>query len=138
MTAPRSAVNSPDLVPLRIPGLAQPLQLYVHGEEDQHVSRRLREEGIWEPFETSLLLGLLRTGDVFVDVGANIGYFSVLAASCVGDTGKVFAFEPDPENFRLLVANTALNGVECRVRPVAAALSDAAGQGQFGCMASAD
>jgi FkbM family methyltransferase len=124
-------VNSPDLVPLRIPGLAQPLQLYVHGEQDQHVSRRLREEGIWEPFETSLLLALLCPGDVFVDVGANIGYFSVLAATRVGDTGAVFAFEPDPENFRLLVANVARNDLGYQVTPVAAALSDAAGQGQL-------
>lgn len=124
-------MNSHDPVPLRIPNVAHPLQLYVHGEQDQHVSRRLREDGIWEPFETSLLVALLRQGDVFVDVGANIGYFSVLAANCVGDTGAVFAFEPDPENFRLLLANIALNGVEHRVRPVAAALSDVAGRGHL-------
>jgi FkbM family methyltransferase len=111
--------------------VAQSLRLCIHGEQDQHVSRRLREEGVWEPFETSLLLALLRPGDVFVDVGANIGYFSVLAASRVGDTGAVFAFEPDPENYRLLVANAALNGVAHRVTAVAAALSDAAGQGRL-------
>lgn len=118
-------------IPLHIPNLPQPLHLYVHGERDQYVSRRLREEGIWEPYETSLVLELLRPGDVFVDVGANIGYFSVLAASVVGEQGAVFAFEPDPENYRLLLANIALNALQHSITPVHAALSDAAGEGQL-------
>jgi FkbM family methyltransferase len=122
---PASAVD------LRIPGLPRPLRLYVHGERDQFVSRRIREEGVWEPFETSLVLGLLRPGDVFVDVGANIGYFSVLAASVVGAQGAVFAFEPDPDNYRLLCANAELNGMERCITAVAAALSDVAGEGQL-------
>jgi FkbM family methyltransferase len=118
-------------VTLRIPELPQPLQLHVHGEQDRHVSRRIREEGVWEPYETSLLLSLLRQGDVFVDVGANIGYFSLLAASLVGEQGAVFAFEPDPDNYRLLLANAELNGMEHRITAVEAALSDAAGEGQL-------
>lgn len=128
-------MNSPTAlaapIPLRIPNLSQPLHLYLHGERDQYVSRRLREEGIWEPYETSLLLELLRPGDVFVDVGANIGYFSVLAASRVGEQGAVFAFEPDPDNYRLLLANAALNALQQRITPVQAALSDVAGDGQL-------
>jgi FkbM family methyltransferase len=111
--------------------MPQALQLYVHGEQDQCISRRLRDEGIWEPFETSLLLRWLRPGDVFVDVGANIGYFSLLAASAIGPDGAVFAFEPDPENHRLLLANAALNGLAGRITAVEAALSDAAGDGQL-------
>ncbi|MEZ5502207.1 MAG: FkbM family methyltransferase [Halioglobus sp.] len=118
-------------IDLRIPGLSRSLQLYLHGEQDRYVSRRLREEGIWEPFETSLLLGLLRPGDVFVDVGANIGYFTILAASAVGEQGAVFAFEPDPDNYRLLCANAVLNGLAHCVTAVEAALSDAAGEGQL-------
>jgi FkbM family methyltransferase len=86
---------------------------------------------VWEPYETSLLLGLLRPGDVFVDVGANIGYFSVLAASVVGAQGAVFAFEPDPDNYRLLCANAGLNGLDCSITAVEAALSDVAGEGQL-------
>ena len=46
-------------VDLRIPGLRDSLRIHVHGEQDLHVSRRLREEGIWEPYETALLLSLL-------------------------------------------------------------------------------
>lgn len=118
-------------IALRIANLPQPLHLHVHGDQDQYVSRRLREEGIWEPYETSLLLELLRPGDVFVDVGANIGYFSVLAASVVGEQGGVFAFEPDPDNYRLLLANAALNALQQCITPIQAALSDVAGEGQL-------
>lgn len=118
-------------IALRISGLSRPLHLYVHGEQDRFVSQRLREEGIWEPFETSLVLSLLRPGDVFVDVGANVGYFSVLAASMVGPRGAVFAFEPDPDNCRLLRANAELNDLGHCITVVEAALADATGDGQL-------
>lgn len=118
-------------IALRIPDLPQPLQLYIHGEQDKHVSRRIREEGIWEPYETSLVLSLLQPGDVFVDVGANIGYFSVLAASVIGECGKVFAFEPDPDNFRLLQANAALNGLQERISAAEAGLAETAADGRL-------
>lgn len=58
----------------------------------------------------------LGPGDTVVDVGANIGAFSILAASIVGPTGRVIAFEPMPETFERLCANVKLNGlnnVEC-------------------------
>jgi FkbM family methyltransferase len=41
-------------------------------------------------------------GDVVVDIGAHIGYYTLLFASLVGESGKVIAFEPDPANFRVL------------------------------------
>jgi FkbM family methyltransferase len=118
-------------VPLRVTGLDRTLKLRLHDERDRFVSRRIRESGIWEPFETKLVLGALAEGCVFVDVGANIGYFSVIAAEAVGDAGKVFAFEPEPENFALLQANLSLNDLEGRVVPVRAALSDTKGQGRL-------
>src|SRR5262245_48280046 len=48
----------------------------------------------YEPGVTDAIVTALRPGDVFVDVGANIGYFTVLAAAVVGDRGRVIAFEP--------------------------------------------
>jgi FkbM family methyltransferase len=118
-------------VTLRVSGLDHAVQLYVHGEQDQFVSRRIREEGVWEPYETSLLLALLQPGDVFVDVGANIGYFSVLAASVVGAEGAVFAFEPDPDNCRLLQASADLNGQQQLITVVEAGLADTQGEGHL-------
>lgn len=125
------ALTSTTPVPLNVPHISRPLELHVHGEQDRHVSRRLREEGIWEPYESSLLLSLLRPGNVFVDAGANIGYFSVLAASVVGSGGAVFAFEPDPDNYRLLQANVEHNGMMDSITTVKAALSDTPGEGRL-------
>lgn len=124
-------MTTPEPVTLRIPNLPAPLQMHVHGEQDAFVSRRIREEGIWEPYETSLLLSILGPGDVFVDVGANIGYFSLLAASVVGEGGTVFAFEPDPDNFSLLQRNIALNAQQAGVVAVQAALAADAGEGEL-------
>jgi FkbM family methyltransferase len=119
-----------EAVTLRIPGMQTALQMYVHGPEDKHVSRKIRDQGLWEPFETSLIVSRLNTGDVFVDVGANIGYFSIIAASLVGDQGQVYAFEPDPENYRLLEKNCAHNFSQLNVHAVCGGLSsrDCAGQ----------
>lgn len=68
--------------------------------------------GEWEP-ETSLaLLDILRPGMTFVDVGANMGYFTCLAGLAVragGANGQVWAFEPDPESYEFLADNVALN-----------------------------
>ena len=117
-------------IPLQIPELAHELALFVHGARDRVISPRLRAEGIWEPFETRLIMSLLKPGQVFVDVGANLGYFSVLAASCVGPAGKVFAFEPESDNFNLLRRNIEHNNYSEVIRAEMAGLSaqDEAGQ----------
>jgi len=57
----------------------------------------------------SLIAERLRPGDVFYDLGANIGLFSLLAARCVGDSGKVFSFEPDAVNAERLRRNSKRN-----------------------------
>lgn len=122
-------MNSEQPVSLQVPGLAQALFLHVHPEGDQVISPRLRAEGIWEPYETQLLLALLQPGDVLVDVGANIGYFSLIAAAAVGEQGRVIAFEPHATNFDLLQRNVALNDFASRIECVCAGLSDRAGAG---------
>ena len=76
----------------------------------EFVDRTIFCTGEWEPRETALIAGLLHPGDVFVDVGANIGYFTLLASQMVGATGRVIAVEASPRTFRLLEANVRLNG----------------------------
>lgn len=73
------------------------------------VDRTIFCTGEWEPRETALIADLLRPGDVFVDVGANIGYFTLLASRLVGATGQVIAIEANPRTFKLLEANVRLN-----------------------------
>ena len=66
--------------------------------------------GKYEEQTTSLFERTLKPGMVILDVGAHVGYFSLLAARLVGSEGKVFSFEPDPINYELLVQNIELNG----------------------------
>ena len=68
--------------------------------------------GLFELRETQVVLGSVGRGDTFVDVGANVGYYTLLAAKLVGEEGRVIAFEPDPESFALLERNVRLNGFE--------------------------
>ena len=60
--------------------------------------------------ETRILEQLIKPGMTVVDIGANIGYYSLLFARCVGPHGKVFAFEPDPTNLELLKKNVERSG----------------------------
>lgn len=66
--------------------------------------------GAYEPDETALCKRRIKNGETVIDIGANIGYFTLLFARLVGKEGKVFAFEPDPTNFRLLEKNVKANG----------------------------
>ncbi len=83
--------------------------------------------GLYELTTARLIQRLLRPNDHMVDGGANLGYFTMLAAQCVGPTGRVDAFEPQPDNRARLVEHLRLNGLTDRVRVHDAALSDRAG-----------
>lgn len=67
--------------------------------------------GIWEPSITAYLTRALAPGDIFIDVGANVGYDTLLASHLVGPTGTVHAIEASPHVYGLLIENLALN--EC-------------------------
>jgi FkbM family methyltransferase len=83
---------------------------------------------VYEVATTEYVTSHLVPGAVFVDVGANHGYFSMLAASRVGARGRVVAFEPNPAVFSQLAGHVRLNGFESRVTLVPMALSDAAAE----------
>ncbi len=65
-----------------------------------------------EPYESELFLSCLAPGMTVLDVGANIGYYTVHAARAVGPGGRVHAFEPDPRTAQSLRANVRLNALE--------------------------
>ena len=69
----------------------------------------------------------LREGDVFCDIGANIGLYSLMAAARVGDSGQVYSFEPLAANFASLVENIRRNGFAGRMTPFSLALTDVPG-----------
>lgn len=72
----------------------------------------------------------LKPGDIFYDIGANVGFFSVISARLVGPTGQVYAFEPVPENVRLLAHNVALNQFT-QVSVLPKAVSSSCGRGEL-------
>ncbi len=82
--------------------------------------------GLFEPRETRLIAELLASGDIFLDVGAHIGWFSTIAARCVGSTGKVIACEPYPTNAVRLRENLTQNNCT-NVRVVEAAMGSQPG-----------
>lgn len=81
------------------------------------------EEQLW-------LAAHLNHGDTFYDVGANIGFFTLIAAKIVGPEGRAVAFEPLPANVEQLRRNVALNNF-ANVTVIAAAISDRESMGQF-------
>jgi FkbM family methyltransferase len=90
----------------------------------------LEKNQICDPPLTAAIAGLLDEGDVFFDVGANVGLYSLYALQNVGKTGAVYAFEANPEMFRILT----LNGVQNRAANLHAfnvAVSDRPGTATF-------
>jgi FkbM family methyltransferase len=94
--------------------------------------RHLYKYGRYEPELTRFLCRtlLLEPGDVVIDIGANMGWYSLLAERLASAPVDIFAFEPDPENFGLLTENLALNA-SALVTPVQQALAETTGELQL-------
>jgi FkbM family methyltransferase len=96
----------------------------------QHLGLIVRGARSYEPRYVSALKAAINEGDTVFDVGANIGFYSVLFSTWVGARGKVIAFEPDPANIKLLRRNLQLNDCDNVVlRPVA--LTNTCGEQTF-------
>ena len=87
--------------------------------------------GAYEPELQAALADLIAPGSVAYDVGANIGYVALLLCRAVGETGRVFAFEPFPANLERLRANLELNDQAARVTVVPGAVVDREGETRF-------
>jgi FkbM family methyltransferase len=98
----------------------EPFTFAVHESDDLYISSNIRDKGRWEPFETEIFSRLLTADVEFFDIGANIGWYSVLGGRCLQRRGTVHAFEPVPENVALLARNVAANALtNVRVNPFA-------------------
>lgn len=77
--------------------------------------------GLYEPSVAQLIYQCLKPGDIFYDIGANAGYFTLVAAKAVGTSGKVIAFEPMTRSFNTVREQVALNSLEqiCDVEKLA-------------------
>jgi FkbM family methyltransferase len=94
------------------------IQLFPEGE----IAEFLTVQRFFEATELALVSAYLRPGMTVIDVGANIGVYSILAEKRMGGTGNIWAFEPSLESFHRLERNLLLNGCR-RVRPFRLALS---------------
>jgi len=83
-------------------------KMYV--DAGQRIGDELLMDGVFEKYETELFKKMAQDGKVVVDIGANIGYYTLIAAKLVGSKGTVYAFEPEPSNYKLLYKNIQANG----------------------------
>lgn len=86
---------------------------------------------ILHPRITEILNQLIQSGNMVVDAGANVGFYTLLAAKRVGKEGRVISFEPDPRNLLMLEKNVLLNDVSGVVQIEPKALSDIEGKKNF-------
>jgi FkbM family methyltransferase len=116
-------------------GITAQLGAYRLNLEFSNVSARMMYYGTYESDEQQVILSRVREGMVALDVGANLGYFTLLMASLVGKSGRVYAFEPNPRLHAMLAANIALNpGLDDgRLNAVPAAVGAQTGRMQFFC-----
>lgn len=117
----RQVVIAEDLVLMEVEGS----KMYLKPREHTFATALLLGKA-YEKCETDLLSEVVEEGMVVIDCGANIGYYTLLAAKLVGERGKVFAFEPEPSNYALLVKNIEANGYH-NVVPARKAISNKTG-----------
>lgn len=101
-------------------------KMYVDSS-DEGVGQPLIKFGVFGELQTKHFKEQIKKGMTVLDIGANIGYYTLIAARLVGDEGKVIAFEPDPTNFALLKKNVEGNGYK-NVILVQKAVSNKAGE----------
>lgn len=108
------------LTKLLIPKVTEPVICHLlHGfdmlidpSHDSGVENSLYYFGTYEKGTLDFIQKNLQPGDVFLDIGGNIGLMSIYAAKCVGEKGKVYAFEANPETATLLEQNLQLNNLK--------------------------
>lgn len=86
--------------------------LNIFPKTDTGVERSLYYTGTYEKGLLNLFKDFLKTGDTFIDIGANIGLMSIFASKIVGEKGNVYSFEPNPTTLNILHKNLALNSVQ--------------------------
>jgi FkbM family methyltransferase len=130
-----SRIVSPDFRPTAGHLLTQPLPPHEHlvlvpdsdvgpiltDSRDKEIGGWLRDRRTWAQAEGRFLRNVLKPGMNAIDIGANIGYFTLLCAHAIGPTGRVLAIEAEPEFVLQLRENVALNALQnVEVLPVAA------------------
>lgn len=109
---------------------ASGLKMYVDSR-DVSISPHLILDGVWEEWTEAVLRRLLRQGMSVIEVGANVGYFTLTMARAVGPTGRVIAFECDSELAQTARDNIEINGLQRTATIVERAVGDRDGTAAF-------
>lgn len=108
-------------------------KMFVHMEEYEGIdgiAQQLLFQGTYEKYTTILFKRFVSEGMNVIDIGANIGYYTLLAAKLVGERGKVFAFEPELRNYALLLKNIEVNSYK-NIIPLQKAVSNKTGKAKL-------
>ncbi|MDA4136446.1 MAG: FkbM family methyltransferase [Thaumarchaeota archaeon] len=105
-------------------------KIFLNPEDMSQISASIATTGWFYLPVTCLLLGMLKPSMKVVDVGANLGYYTLLAAKAVGKTGRVWSFEPEQGNFLLMMKSIQASNFH-NVEPVQMVLSDKPGTGRL-------
>lgn len=98
--------------------------------KDNFLSRDIAFNKIWEINTTNFLKNIINEGQIVADIGANIGYFSLLLSKLVGSKGKVYSFEPELKNFEILKKNVTINNFK-NIKLYQKAVSNNSGKRKF-------
>ena len=101
--------NINELINYRLLSYKKVLGNKMYLQKPSFLSKSLARRGIYEETLTKVVMNEIKKGDVVLDLGANIGYYTLIIAKIVGENGHVFAFEPEPSNFDLLKKNVTVN-----------------------------
>lgn len=97
---------------------------------DNFDSMSLSSSTEYEPFETSVFKSLIHEGDTIIVCGANIGYYPIIASDIIGESGRIYAYEPTPETFQVFLRNIKENNCS-NIVPINSAVSDHNGYTNF-------
>lgn len=117
----------PDLALKR---LCNGLLLYVDPQDEQ-ISANIIADGFWETWVHAVVQGIVRPGDRILEIGGNVGYYTIAMAALAGSKGSVTVLEGNPRLAGLIEKSVRLNGFDHRVQVVAKAALDAPGEIDF-------
>lgn len=105
---------------------------------DGGINRDLFLYGCREPECTKIFKAELSEGMTVVDIGANIGYYVLIESQLIGNSGRIYAIEPEPRNFKMLKRNVEMNSYTSRIKLYNMAISDKPGKSLFGIASTAN
>ena len=126
----RCGVKRPWLIDVYTPDLGE-FKLEIPRRQDRYIAEPILQHHIWEPFETEIFQKFCNVGDFVMDIGANIGWYSLIASKMVGKEGRVWGFEPEYDNYAVAQRNAFLSENAQNVYIKQIALSDFDGKSKL-------